>query len=34
MSEREIRRKKMQDALDAQKTQKERNMMGPSATAP
>ena len=32
MSEREIRRKKMQDALDAQKTQKERNMMGQFST--
>lgn len=32
MSDREIKRKEMQDALDAQKTQKDRNMMGQFST--
>lgn len=32
MNEREIKRKQMQDALDAQKTQKDRNVMGQFST--
>lgn len=32
MNEREIRRKEMQDSLDAQKTQKDRNVMGQFST--
>lgn len=32
MSDKEIRRKEMQDALDAQKTQKDRNVMGQFST--
>ena len=32
MNEREIKRKEMQDHLDAQKTQKDRNVMGQFST--
>lgn len=32
MNEKEVRRKKMQDCLDAQKTQKDRNLMGQFST--
>ena len=32
MNDREFRRKQMQDALDAQKTQKDRNVMGQFST--